>query len=160
MPRPDSAVIKAANAISRLGADGLPNHESAVVTEFFDAVAEAQPAFVKPVLKRALHPRFLARLAPHLPDPTVKLGMSAMLGNTASPTVVRAGNKTNVIPGLAEVEIDGRILPGQTQEDFLRELQAVLGVPSGTHPDALDVGIGRFVADLVERQVLEVTPDA
>lgn len=127
MPRPDSAVVKAATAVSRLGLEGLPNHESPVVSEFFDAVADAQSKFVRPVLKRALHPRFLARVAPHLPDPTVKLGMSAMLGNTASPTVFRAGNKTNVIPGLAEVEIDGRILPGQTQEDFLRELQAVLG---------------------------------
>jgi acetylornithine deacetylase/succinyl-diaminopimelate desuccinylase-like protein len=50
-----------------------------------------------------------------------------MLANTASPTVLRAGSKTNVIPGLAEVEIDGRTLPGQSDEDFLRELQAALG---------------------------------
>jgi len=127
MPRSDSAVIKAATAVSRLGLQGLPNHETPVVTQFLEAVADAQPALVKPLLKRALHPKFLARLSAHLPDPTVKLGMTAMLGNTASPTVFRAGNKTNVIPGLAEVEIDGRILPGQTNEDFLRELQAVLG---------------------------------
>ena len=40
---------------------------------------------------------------------------------------MRAGNKTNVIPGLAEFEIDGRTLPGQTDADFLRELGAVLG---------------------------------
>ena len=62
-----------------------------------------------------------------LPDPSVKRAFRALLGNTASPTVLRAGNKTNVIPGLAEAEIDGRILPGQSQTDFLRELQAVLG---------------------------------
>lgn len=51
----------------------------------------------------------------------------ALLGKTTSPTVLRAGNKTNVIPGLAEAEIDGRILPGQSQDDFLRELGDVLG---------------------------------
>ena len=50
-----------------------------------------------------------------------------MLSNTASATVVRAGNKTNVIPGLAELEIDGRTLPGQSDADFLRELGDVLG---------------------------------
>ena len=41
--------------------------------------------------------------------------------------MLRAGNKINVIPGVAEFEIDGRTLPGQTDEDFLRELRAVLG---------------------------------
>src|SRR5690606_19986422 len=45
----------------------------------------------------------------------------------ASPTVLRAGSKTNVIPSLAEVEIDGRVLPGTTTVEFLAELQAVLG---------------------------------
>ena len=60
-------------------------------------------------------------------DPGAKRAFRALLGNTASPTVLRAGNKTNVIPGFAEAEIDGRILPGQTQEDFLRELREVLG---------------------------------
>ena len=62
-----------------------------------------------------------------VPDPGARRAFRALLGNTASPTVLRAGNKTNVIPGFAEAEIDGRILPGQTQEDFLRELQEVLG---------------------------------
>ena len=62
-----------------------------------------------------------------LPDPGVRRAFRALLGNTASPTVLRAGNKTNVIPGFAEAEIDGRILPGQTQDDFLRELRDVLG---------------------------------
>jgi acetylornithine deacetylase/succinyl-diaminopimelate desuccinylase-like protein len=54
-------------------------------------------------------------------------GFSALLANTAAATVVRAGAKTNVIPGVAEFEIDGRTLPGQTDEDLLRELRTVLG---------------------------------
>jgi acetylornithine deacetylase/succinyl-diaminopimelate desuccinylase-like protein len=62
-----------------------------------------------------------------LPDPSVRRAFRALLGNTASPTVLRAGGKTNLIPGLAEAEIDGRILPGQSQDGFMRELQEVLG---------------------------------
>jgi acetylornithine deacetylase/succinyl-diaminopimelate desuccinylase-like protein len=62
-----------------------------------------------------------------LPDPSVKRAFRALLGNTASPTVLRAGSKTNVIPGSAVAEIDGRILPGQSREDFIRELVEVLG---------------------------------
>jgi acetylornithine deacetylase/succinyl-diaminopimelate desuccinylase-like protein len=127
MPRPDSAVVKLAAAVARLGKEGLPTHVAPVVRQFFEAVAAEQPRFAQPLLRRAFSPRVMSRLARFLPDPTVQRGMSAMLGNTASPTVLRAGSKTNVIPGLAEVEIDGRILPGQTREDFLRELQEVLG---------------------------------
>jgi acetylornithine deacetylase/succinyl-diaminopimelate desuccinylase-like protein len=62
-----------------------------------------------------------------LPDPSVKRAFRALLGNTASPTVLRAGNKTNVIPGRAVAEIDGRILPGQSRDDFMRELREALG---------------------------------
>jgi len=50
-----------------------------------------------------------------------------MLGNTASPTVLRAGSKTNVIPSVAEAEIDARTVPGQTEADVLAEIRAVLG---------------------------------
>lgn len=52
---------------------------------------------------------------------------AALLSNTATPTVLRAGAKTNVIPGHASVEIDGRTLPGQTEESFLAELRVALG---------------------------------
>lgn len=127
MPREDSAVVKLATAVSKLGREGLPTHDARVVTEFFDAVAEAQPNVVRPVLRRAFRADVLRKVSRYLPDPTVRRGMNAMLGNTASPTVIRAGAKTNVIPGLAEVEIDGRILPGQSEADFLRELTSVLG---------------------------------
>jgi acetylornithine deacetylase/succinyl-diaminopimelate desuccinylase-like protein len=49
-----------------------------------------------------------------------------MLSNTATPTVLRAGYKTNVIPSEAEAEIDGRTLPAQTAADLLAEIRAVV----------------------------------
>jgi acetylornithine deacetylase/succinyl-diaminopimelate desuccinylase-like protein len=62
-----------------------------------------------------------------VPGASIARSFSALLANTAAATVVRAGAKTNVIPGVAEFEIDGRTLPGQTDQDLLRELGAVLG---------------------------------
>jgi acetylornithine deacetylase/succinyl-diaminopimelate desuccinylase-like protein len=50
-----------------------------------------------------------------------------LLHSTVSPTVVRAGDKTNVIPGEAVALLDGRLLPGQTPEDLLHELRAITG---------------------------------
>jgi acetylornithine deacetylase/succinyl-diaminopimelate desuccinylase-like protein len=127
MPREDSAVVRLSEAVARLGKDGLPRHGSASVQEFVAALAEHLPAPLRPIIKMLGSPRFGPTLLNVLPDPSVKRAFRALLGNTASPTVLRAGNKTNVIPGIAEAEIDGRILPGQTEGDFLRELREVLG---------------------------------
>jgi acetylornithine deacetylase/succinyl-diaminopimelate desuccinylase-like protein len=41
--------------------------------------------------------------------------------------VLRAGGKTNVIPGYAEAWVDGRSLPGQTAQDLVREIKDVIG---------------------------------
>jgi acetylornithine deacetylase/succinyl-diaminopimelate desuccinylase-like protein len=126
MPRTDSAVYKLARGVARL-AKGLPPHRTRVVSDFLAGIASAQPIALQPVLRALTSPGLLPRLLKALPDPSVGRALGAMLANTASPTVVRAGQKTNVIPGVAEVEIDGRTLPGQTDADFLRELGAVLG---------------------------------
>lgn len=56
--------------------------------------------------------------------------VSALLRNTISITIVKAGYKTNVIPGTAEAEIDVRLLPGEDPEAFLGELRAVIADPA------------------------------
>ena len=127
MPRPDSAVIRLGQALTRLGNAAFPTHPTRYVKDFLDAIAARQPALLRPLVRLVSRPALLARFARLRSDLSFARSLGALLSNTASPTVVRAGNKTNVIPGVAEVEIDGRTLPGQTDEDFLRELQAVLG---------------------------------
>lgn len=127
MPREDSAIYKLSAALDRLGKQGMPRRMTAVVRDFIDALAAEQPLLVRPVLKKLLSPQWAPHVLKKLPDQGVARALLALLGNTASPTIVRAGNKANVIPGSAEVVIDGRTLPGQTSADFLRELQAVLG---------------------------------
>lgn len=55
--------------------------------------------------------------------------VSALLRNTITITVVRAGYKTNVIPGTAEAELDVRLLPGEDPGVFLAELKTVIDDP-------------------------------
>jgi acetylornithine deacetylase/succinyl-diaminopimelate desuccinylase-like protein len=69
----------------------------------------------------------MPRLLKILPDRSTARSFAALIANTASPTILRAGSKVNVIPGVAEVDIDGRTLPGQSEADFLRELRAIIG---------------------------------
>src|SRR5215468_1305374 len=127
MPRADSAVTRLGEALAALGKARLPVHPTKYATDFLDALRARQPALIQPLVRLLTRPRLLARIARLVPNSQAARGFSPLLSNTASATVVRAGNKTNVIPGVAEFEIDGRTLPGQTTEDLLRELRAVLG---------------------------------
>jgi acetylornithine deacetylase/succinyl-diaminopimelate desuccinylase-like protein len=56
--------------------------------------------------------------------------VSALLRNTISITVLKAGYKTNVIPGTAEAELDVRLLPGEDPQAFLAEMRTVIDDPS------------------------------
>lgn len=127
MPLHNSAVTRLGEALAALGRAQLPVHPTTYVTEFLEAVRSRQPQLIQPLMKLTARPRLLARLARMIPNASFSRSLSALLSNTASATVVRAGNKTNVIPGVAEFEIDGRTLPGQTDQDLLRELREVLG---------------------------------
>jgi acetylornithine deacetylase/succinyl-diaminopimelate desuccinylase-like protein len=127
MPKHNSVITQLGEALAKLGRTSLPIHSTRTIESFIDAVRSAQPAVIQPIAKLLAHPQLLGRVARLVPNASLARGFSALLANTASATVVRAGAKTNVIPGIAEFEIDGRTLPGQTDEDLLRELRAVLG---------------------------------
>jgi len=128
MPRADSAVVKAAEAIVRLGHNRLPFHPTEVVRRFLRELAAGLPHPARFVLPRLASPALAGLLLDRvLTDPALQRTFASYLSNTASPTVVRAGNKTNVIPASASVEIDGRTLPGQSEQDFLREIRRHIG---------------------------------
>jgi acetylornithine deacetylase/succinyl-diaminopimelate desuccinylase-like protein len=165
MPRRDSAVIRLGEAIARLGEAKFPVHATSYVKDFIEAIAARQPAVVRPLLRLVARPDLLARVTRLIPDAAVARSFGALLSNTASPTVVRAGNKTNVIPGVAEMEIDGRTLPGQSDEDFLRELRAAIGegveleiIKSA--PPVTTEPVASPLYDVIRRQVNAREPDA
>src|SRR6266545_4712335 len=106
VPRPDNAVIRLAQAIAGAGAR-LPVHPSPEVRRFVAALADAQPHPAREILPLLLRPRWSNLVLDRLVrDPTALRGLNAVLRNTVTPTVLRAGFKTNVIPGEAEAELD------------------------------------------------------
>jgi acetylornithine deacetylase/succinyl-diaminopimelate desuccinylase-like protein len=158
MPRHDSAVTRLGAALAALGKAQLPVHPTAYVADFLDALRARQPALIQPLVRLLARPRLLARIARLVPNASIARSFSALLSNTASATVVRAGNKTNVIPGVAEFEIDGRTLPGQTDDDLLRELRAVLGPDvelevMQSAPPTMTEPVASPLYDVIKRQV-------
>jgi acetylornithine deacetylase/succinyl-diaminopimelate desuccinylase-like protein len=128
MPRPDSAVIKLAVALKKLGETPLPMHVMPVVDNFIRSVARLQPIPDRFVLPQILNPR-LSRIILERVFPDKERGklFATLMRNTVSPTVLRAGQKTNVIPDVASVEIDGRLVPGQTSAQLFAEVRQVVG---------------------------------
>jgi acetylornithine deacetylase/succinyl-diaminopimelate desuccinylase-like protein len=165
MPRADSAVVKLGELIARLGKTRLPVHATATVRDFLQAVASRQPALARPLLRILTHPRLLGRLLAVVPDQALARSFAPLLSNTAAPTVVQAGSKVNVIPGVAEVLIDGRTLPGQEDADLLRELGAVLGPEVELEviksmPPVTTEPVSSPLFDIIKRQINRREPDA
>ncbi len=127
MPRRDNAITALSESLARLVPGAFPAHPTKWVRSFLVAIADSQPALLRPIIRVLGNQRLLSRLLKYLPDQPATRGFAAILSNTASPTVLSGGAKINVIPSEASVLIDGRTLPGQSDEDFLRELGDILG---------------------------------
>ncbi len=59
--------------------------------------------------------------------PGVAEMVEPLLSMTVSPTMIRASDKRNVIPGTCEITVDCRLLPGQTPQDAEPLIRATLG---------------------------------
>lgn len=105
-PTADNAVVRLAQAVAAVGAHAFPVVRTAALERFVDTWERAGG--------RLDDLGFAASL------------IDAGMRNTASPTVLAAGGKANVIPATASATLDVRIVPGQ--HDAVRaELAAVVG---------------------------------
>lgn len=128
MPHEDNAVVKLSEALVKLGRVRLPQHHTAAVARNIKTLAATQPAPARYVLPLLLNPRTAGFVLDRvIPKPELRRTLAASLSNTVSPTILRAGVKTNVIPGVAEAVLDGRTLPNQTSADLFREIRALIG---------------------------------
>ncbi len=126
MPHGDNAVAHLARAITRLTANGLPHHLTDTAAGFLDAASEAVGGSFGELLHAIKSASHAQEALDEMGDHELKPFLYAILHNTATPTGLKAGYQTNVIPGQAEVTIDGRTLPGFDTEAFLAELKKAL----------------------------------
>jgi acetylornithine deacetylase/succinyl-diaminopimelate desuccinylase-like protein len=110
-----NVVAELAETVARIGRHEWPLRLTQAAQAFLGAAAEAlgmsQEADARQVLEK-LGP--LARM------------IGATVSNTSNPTVLNAGYKVNVIPGLATAEVDCRFVPGYGDE-LLAEIDGLLG---------------------------------
>jgi len=126
LPARGAAAGKLGQLLSRLERRRLPVHVTPVVRSMVEAIAPELPTPVALPLRLLLEPR--------LTDPLLgALGERArffdpLLHNTANANIIVAGEKINVVPGEATVQLDCRLLPGCEPEQLFAELRALSGV--------------------------------
>ena len=140
--------------LSDLDRKRLPAHVTPVVRESIEAIADALPRPQAAVMRSLLKPR--------LTDGALRLLgaqgalFEPMLRNTVNATIVRGGEKINVVPSAIELELDGRALPGFTPEQLIAELHDAVGddvevelVRHDPGPPAPDLGLFETLAGVI-----------
>ncbi|HVS98898.1 MAG TPA: M20/M25/M40 family metallo-hydrolase [Solirubrobacterales bacterium] len=121
IPMRGGAMARLGRLLDTLDARRLPVHVTEVPRSMVEMLAAALPEGGQDLAD--------ALLDPERTDPTLDLlgeagqMLDPMFHNTVNATIVRGGSKANVIPSEVQLDLDGRLLPGQTADDLFRELR-------------------------------------
>jgi acetylornithine deacetylase/succinyl-diaminopimelate desuccinylase-like protein len=127
-PMPNSAVVKIANAVAKIGAWVPEMKLSETTRTYFERLAEISPpeeaaryrAILDPAKRHEVE-RYFAQNDPM---------QNSMIRTTLAPTVLKAGFRDNVIPSEAQATIDIRALSEEDMVQFRKRLEEVIGDPS------------------------------
>jgi len=166
MPIKDNATVKLIRALDRLASRHQPLQRTPIAEEFLTKLSEHY-SFPKSFAMRHLFDWPIAPLTARFFSGALEKEkiLNAMVRNTIVPTVLQAGNKTNVIPAEATAEVDARILPGETPEGFVAKVRSILDDPDiqielihPSLPSQSDFHTPYFEA--LEKALLQVDPQA
>jgi acetylornithine deacetylase/succinyl-diaminopimelate desuccinylase-like protein len=102
-----------------------PVHVTPAARAMIEGMAAVLPRPKRDVLRALLRSRLTDRMLPLLGERAPV--MEGLLRNTVNATIMHASDKVNVVPGVVEVELDCRALPGFGPEEVLAEVQQVVG---------------------------------
>ena len=124
MPHHDNPNVKLVKALDALIKWETPYNILPMVKEYFLKMAPKQAPDER---------RFFEDIEKGLNDLSFSVWFTsnpiynAMIRDTISLTILKGGNKSNVIPSESTATLDCRLIPGSSKEDFLRKIKARLG---------------------------------
>lgn len=158
-PRPDAAVPRLIAALDRIRRAESPLRVTPEVEQMFAAMADFAPewdraGFAELAKTLEQDEAFRRRF---LDDP----GQNAMVRNTVSITVLEGASKTNIAPSLARAQLDARLLPGESCEEFATsiadlidersiEIEIILSFPA--RASSPDTTLYRAIAQVAAKQ--------
>ncbi len=142
-PASDNSVLLMGHVLQRLGAMRMPARVTRTVQEFVRITAAGQPQEIAGVLEKlAQGCEVSPEEASLLPDGLAE-ELWALTRDTLSPTILRAGEKINVIPSEASVWVDARLVPGSDPDVFAARVREELSsVGDRVELEVTDAGPG------------------
>jgi acetylornithine deacetylase/succinyl-diaminopimelate desuccinylase-like protein len=122
-PPPDTAVTRLIRALDRLRRYEPPVRLVRPVEDYFAALAALEP---EPLRTRFSDLRASLADPAFLADFVRNPRQNALIHHTITPTVLVGSAKTNVIPREATAQLDCRLLPGESPDEFLALLGRVI----------------------------------
>jgi acetylornithine deacetylase/succinyl-diaminopimelate desuccinylase-like protein len=126
-PRFRTAVTRMIDALDRLVAHEFRPRVVPEVRRYFEGLARIHPRYqlaFQNIESSVEDRKFLAQLQSENPP------LHALLRNTCSITRLEGSAKINVVPAEAHAELDCRLLPDQSPDQFLLQLRSVMREPS------------------------------
>ena len=129
-PRLDNAIVKLANAVARVAAWEPPMRLNDTTRAYFERLASVSPADKADRYLHVADPARTGEIQRHFAKH--ELSHYSMLRTSISPTILKGGFRSNVIPSEAEATLDVRALPDEDIEKFYASLERVIGDPAVT----------------------------
>jgi acetylornithine deacetylase/succinyl-diaminopimelate desuccinylase-like protein len=128
MPRLDNAIVHLSAAVAKIGAWQPPMRLNETTHTFFKRLAKVSPP-EEAALYDVLDDPAKNQAAEDVIRRT-SIMYNSMLRTSLSPTIIKGGFRSNVIPAEAEVTIDVRALPDEDMEKFVALLKKVIDDPA------------------------------
>ncbi|GAC1650967.1 MAG: M20/M25/M40 family metallo-hydrolase [Ktedonobacteraceae bacterium] len=163
LPMRGGASAKLGRLLQTLDQQRLPVHVTSVPRQMIQTLANALSATIGPLLLQLLEPGQTDTVL----DALGQQGQTfdPILHNTVNATIVRGGEKNNVIPSEIVVTLDGRLLPGYSPDDVLAELRELVGedvefevLNYDSGPTEADMGLFDTLAGILREADPEGTP--
>ena len=154
-PMRGGAMARLGRVLQRLDRSRLPVHIPPAARQMFEIISSSLPLVPGVVLRQLLNPALTDSVLKLMGEH--KLNFEPLFHNTVNATIVRGGEKINVIPSKIIFEMDGRLLPGYTPEDMIAELSPILRddveleiVWYDPGPAEPDMGLYKILADVIQ----------
>jgi len=131
LPRDDNPVLHLARALVKLNDADQPVQLNATTGAYLRAISKLPDyAWLAPMIPGLEDRALSSKTADEIRRRDPELG--AMLRFTMSATMLSAGMKVNVIPNVAEAQVDGRRLPTETHEEIFARIMRIVDDPAIT----------------------------
>lgn len=131
LPRPDNPVVHLARAVTALAGAAQPVQLNTTTRRYFSDISKLPDyAWLAPLLGKLEQESTAVSAADKIE--AVDPELNSMLRTSATPTMLSAGLKVNVIPNRAIAQVDVRRLPSETRQEIETRFRNIINDPAVT----------------------------